>query len=138
MLLFYGLYSALTYYLLLLRAVKKYEHDESRKGFGELSEHGRNEKHASLCRRRRRRRVHATFRQSPNGDDNDVIRLAETYDVHLSLIAAAAFTALVPRSRRCRDQTFAPNTPGSVAEWLACWTQAQKSPASNRSRQAVG
>ena len=27
---------------------------------------------------------------------------------------------------------------GSVAEWLACWTQAQKVPGSNRSRDAVG
>ena len=27
---------------------------------------------------------------------------------------------------------------GSVAEWLACWTQAQKCPGSNRSRDAVG
>jgi len=27
---------------------------------------------------------------------------------------------------------------GSVAEWLACWTQAQKGPGSNRSRDAVG
>ena len=27
---------------------------------------------------------------------------------------------------------------GSVAEWLACWTQAQKSSCSNRSRDAVG
>jgi len=27
---------------------------------------------------------------------------------------------------------------GSVAEWLACWTQAQKGPGSNRSREAVG
>ena len=27
---------------------------------------------------------------------------------------------------------------GSVAEWLACWTRAQKSPGSNRSRDAVG
>ena len=26
---------------------------------------------------------------------------------------------------------------GSVAEWLACWTQAQKGPGSNRSRDAV-
>jgi len=26
---------------------------------------------------------------------------------------------------------------GSVAEWLACWTQAQKSPGSNRSHDAV-
>ena len=27
---------------------------------------------------------------------------------------------------------------GSVAEWLACWTQAQKGPGSNHSRDAVG
>jgi len=27
---------------------------------------------------------------------------------------------------------------GSVAEWLVCWTQAQKGPGSNRSRDAVG
>ena len=27
---------------------------------------------------------------------------------------------------------------GSVAEWLACWTQAQTGPGSNRSRDAVG
>ena len=30
------------------------------------------------------------------------------------------------------------NLGGSVAEWLACWTQAQKGPGSNRSRDAVG
>ena len=29
-------------------------------------------------------------------------------------------------------------TVGWVAEWLACWTQAQKGPGSNRSRDAVG
>jgi len=27
---------------------------------------------------------------------------------------------------------------GSVADWLACWTQAQKVPGSNRSSDAVG
>jgi len=27
---------------------------------------------------------------------------------------------------------------GWVADWLACWTQAQKGPGSNRSRDAVG
>ena len=31
-----------------------------------------------------------------------------------------------------------PKRGGSVAEWLACWTQAQKGPGSNRSRDAVG
>jgi len=34
--------------------------------------------------------------------------------------------------------TFQTATSGSVAEWLACWTQAQKGPGSNRSRDAVG
>jgi len=29
-------------------------------------------------------------------------------------------------------------TGGSVAEWLACWTQALKGPGSNRSHNAVG
>ena len=29
-------------------------------------------------------------------------------------------------------------TSGSVAEWLECWTQAQKGPGSNRSRDTVG
>jgi len=29
-------------------------------------------------------------------------------------------------------------TGGWVAEWLACWTQAQKGPGSNRGRDAVG
>jgi len=27
---------------------------------------------------------------------------------------------------------------GSIAEWLVCWTQAQKDPGTNRSRDAVG
>ena len=31
-----------------------------------------------------------------------------------------------------------PSMGGSVAELLACWTQAQKGPGSNRSRDAVG
>jgi len=30
------------------------------------------------------------------------------------------------------------NMGGSVAEWLACWTQAQKGPGSNLSSDAVG
>jgi len=31
-----------------------------------------------------------------------------------------------------------PPSGGSVTEWLACWTQAQKGPGSNCSRDAVG
>jgi len=30
------------------------------------------------------------------------------------------------------------NITYALAEWLACWTQAQKGPGSNRSRDAVG
>ena len=43
------------------------------------------------------------------------------------------------RPRVC-DLTFLPvlYVGGSVAEWLACWTQAHKGPGSNRSRDAVG
>ena len=36
------------------------------------------------------------------------------------------------------DSTLHSPQVGSVAEWLACWTQAQKSRSSNRSRDAVG
>ena len=31
-----------------------------------------------------------------------------------------------------------PHYGGSVVEWSACWTRAQKGPGSNRSRDAVG
>ena len=44
-------------------------------------------------------------------------------------------------SRALRIQTVKLRIPcegGSVAEWLACWTRAQKGPGSNRSRDAVG
>jgi len=44
-------------------------------------------------------------------------------------------------SRLCGCHNFLPiirKMGGSVAEWLACWTQAQKGPGSNRSRDAVG
>jgi len=34
--------------------------------------------------------------------------------------------------------TFVASSGRSVADWLACWTQAQKGPRSNRSRDAVG
>jgi len=34
--------------------------------------------------------------------------------------------------------TYSVFSGGSVAEWLACWTHAQKGSGSNRSRDAVG
>jgi len=36
------------------------------------------------------------------------------------------------------DLTIRNEGGGSVVEWLACWTQAQTGPGSNRSRDAVG
>ena len=36
------------------------------------------------------------------------------------------------------DQCHQSPNQHSVAEWLACWTQAQKGPGSNRSRDAGG
>jgi len=42
-------------------------------------------------------------------------------------------------SRRLQQMsTNSTFSPGSVAEWLACWTQAHYSLGSNRSRDAVG
>ena len=35
-------------------------------------------------------------------------------------------------------QHHSASSAGSVAEWLACWTQARKGLGSNRSRDAVG
>jgi len=40
--------------------------------------------------------------------------------------------------RRTHYSTTLGQVGGSVAEWLACWTQAQKGPGSNRSCNAVG
>jgi len=44
--------------------------------------------------------------------------------------AGSIVTVLVPHTGA--------HTGGSVADWLTCWTQAQKGPGSNRSRDAVG
>jgi len=38
----------------------------------------------------------------------------------------------------CQYFAYGTRMGGSVAEWLACWTQAQKGLGSNRSRDAVG
>jgi len=40
--------------------------------------------------------------------------------------------------RRVRISSFFQTWDGSVAEWLACWTQAQNGLGSNRSRDAAG
>jgi len=48
------------------------------------------------------------------------------------------FTAVVALSFELVQVTLRYIQVGSVAEWLACWTRAQKGPGSNRSRDAVG
>jgi len=65
-----------------------------------------------------------------------------------SAVTAGSLEALVDRiwqlsatqSRQptAREAAQVYTQPGSVAEWLACWTRAQKGPGSNRSRDAVG
>ena len=49
-------------------------------------------------------------------------------------------TAITESNKRFVDvkQSLVRGCGGSVAEWLACWTQAQKGLGSNRSRDAVG
>ena len=59
----------------------------------------------------------------------DTVRHAVIMDVH-----AAAHKHNAPH---CTN-TLPASSRGSVAEWLACWTRAQKGPGSNRSRHAVG
>jgi len=61
--------------------------------------------------------------QTPHDDDN--------------IEDARVTTAFTRRARRY--YAYVQRTKGgSIAEWLACWTQAQKGPGSNRSRVAVG
>jgi len=62
-----------------------------------------------------------------------------------SQILFLPLTLFRPRDWLCGLQTAAVSSenalckPGcSVAEWLACWTRAQKGPGSNRTRDAVG
>jgi len=74
--------------------------------------------------------------------------LTHSLTSHLSGDAVAAFsTPVFSVSCRCtavRQSSSACNYPryqtrgGWLSEWLACWTQAQKGPGSNRSRDAVG
>jgi len=70
--------------------------------------------------------VKARGRESnPRRLESQVQRITITPPDHFSISGAGGF--YLHRSRG-----------GSVAEWLACWTQAQKGPGSNRSRDAVG
>ena len=54
---------------------------------------------------------------------------------------ASCLTSAEARTRKCKTNphlAVVSHRCGSVAEWLACWTRAQKGPGSNRSRDVVG
>ena len=53
-------------------------------------------------------------------------------------IVFPALSAGLAETQQAIHKTNNNHMGGSVAEWLACWTQAQKGPGSNRSRDAVG
>jgi len=56
-------------------------------------------------------------------------------------LTSAALRSCSSRQRKSAENLYTnrrSSVSGSVAEWLACWTQAQKGPGSNRSRDAVG
>jgi len=59
-------------------------------------------------------------RESERGGQSSVLSTFEINDYFIRYFIKASFLS------------------GSVAEWLACWTQAQTGPGSNRSRDAVG
>jgi len=62
------------------------------------------------------------------------VRLLEHREFQRYFLCRLSFS-----SRWFSSSSLAPHDRGgSVAEWLACWTQAQKGPGSNRSRDAVG
>jgi len=63
-------------------------------------------------------------RSPPEADDFS--QLKGYLDVTSGILGGMAFLPPPLKSASAPD--------GSVAEWLACWTQAQKGPASNRSR----
>ena len=53
------------------------------------------------------------------------------------MVRALALGVVACASLMCVLKYLLTYMGGSVAEWLACWTQAQKGPGSNRSHDAV-
>ena len=62
----------------------------------------------------------------------------ETPDINLCPGMCTHEKFLCRRFRRLQDTNFGVVVGKVVAEWLVRWTQAQKGPGSNRSRDAVG
>ena len=73
-----------------------------------------------------------------DGNGNEVIKMGGNWykkSVPAHLYLTPFHSSALPPLLFCITLTL---QGGSVAEWLACWTQAQKGPGSNRSRDAVG
>jgi len=72
-------------------------------------------------------------------DDVDADLVHEVARRH-AITAASASARVVPATAHSaiRPAASAALNGGSVADWLVCWTQAQKGLGSNRSRDAVG
>jgi len=75
--------------------------------------------------------------------DMCVSEMCERTDRHTDTLIATFCTPLEEYNRTRHNTVQCFKFPlvysgGSVVEWLACWTQAQKGPVSNRSRDAVG
>ena len=66
-----------------------------------------------------------------------MIRLAPT-DMLVTVIRSPNKTGVISRRTEAEKKLLTHSLGGSVAECLACWTQAQKCLDSNRSRDAVG
>jgi len=66
-------------------------------------------------------------------DDDDDHRLVDS--LHL---LCCSIVYLHQKVSQCSQSANTGSLSGSVAEWLACWTQARKGMGSNRSRDAVG
>jgi len=64
-----------------------------------------------------------------------LFNLVNTHGVYA---AVTSFCSIEYVLGNCFAKCFRAARCGSVAEWLACWTQAQKGLGSNRSRDAVG
>ena len=79
-------------------------------------------------------------------DDDDEVRrphghwVDDVWSESDSQAGGASSTHPKYRSAHSHDPAMFTSPPpgGSVAEWLACWTQARKGPGSHRSRDAVG
>ena len=82
-----------------------------------------------------------TGHRSVSGVEGQAVRLGGATNCHVVIDTTALKSECFGDPDNCNTGQYTVHTiyiVGSVAEWLACWTQAQKGPGSNRSRDAVG